>query len=70
MVKNQTSAINTLSLEPVSQILYRENICFYISVIIRPLHISERYKPQAKIIEILHIWIDIRRLSAYIDRYM
>ena len=26
---------------------YRENICFYISVVIRPLHISGQYKPQA-----------------------
>ena len=65
---------------------YRQNICFHISVIIRTLHISVRYKPRAKIIEILHIWIDIClnrhilidicKISiilakwAYIDRYM
>ena len=57
--------------------IYRDNICFRISVVIRTLHISVRYKPQAKIIEIIHIWIDIcRKISmilakwAYIERYM
>ena len=39
---------------------FRENICFHISGVIRTLHISVRYKPQAKI---LAKW-------AYIDRYM
>ena len=34
-------------LHDISSILYRENICFYILVIIRPQHISERYKLQA-----------------------
>jgi len=38
---------------------------FHISCVIRTLHISVRYKPQAKIIEILHIWIDICCIGIY-----